>query len=97
VTLNGSVAPGLICALPRGRIHQVLMNLVWNSVEALGPRPGTVGVTGQTEGDGVALEVWDDGPGFPAELLGRRVQAFRTRRAGGTGLGLMDHVEAGGR
>jgi signal transduction histidine kinase len=39
--------------------------------------------------DGIlCIEVCDDGPGFPQELLQHGVRAFATWRESGTGLGL---------
>ncbi|MFC1660362.1 ATP-binding protein, partial [Gemmatimonadota bacterium] len=67
---------------------QVLLNLVWNSVEALASRPGSVCISVRGEESGITLEVTDDGPGFPVDLLDAPVQAFRTSRSQGTGLGL---------
>ncbi len=91
VVLEHSVPEGLVCTLPPDRIRQVLLNLVWNAVEAFETTPGRVRVTVETSvGDGpaVTLEVADDGPGFPPHLLETRIQSFRTARPGGTGLGL---------
>ncbi|MCU0253117.1 MAG: ATP-binding protein [Acidobacteria bacterium] len=73
------------------QLRQVILNLVLNAAEALrsggaitvrgrrGPRAGTL-----------TLEVDDDGPGIPPEILGRVFDPFFTTKAegGGTGLGL---------
>ena len=88
VTLEHRVPDGLVCTLPRDRFRQAILNLVWNAVEAFAGGGGIVTFSAGREGSGVTLEVADDGPGFSSELLEGRVQAFRTRRPGGTGLGL---------
>lgn len=91
VTLEGSVSRGLVCTLPPDRIRQVLLNLVWNAVEALDTAPGKIQVgvtTSEENGPAITLEVADNGPGFPPHILEARVQSFRTARPGGTGLGL---------
>ncbi|MFE5619165.1 sensor histidine kinase [Streptomyces sp. NPDC056524] len=78
------------------RLHQVLVNLLANA--RTHTPPGTV-VTARvrTEGGRALVEIEDDGPGIPPELLPvvferfARGDASRTRRAGGgssTGLGL---------
>ncbi|WP_432752984.1 sensor histidine kinase [Streptomyces sp. JL2001] len=77
------------------RLHQVLVNLLGNA--RTHTPPGTT-VTARVRGDGgrAVLEVEDDGPGIPADLLPSvferfaRGDASRARRAGGgsTGLGL---------
>ncbi|MGW2177974.1 ATP-binding protein [Streptomyces sp. NPDC001732] len=77
------------------RLHQVLVNLLANA-RAHTP-PGTtvtVGVRFATGRPRVTLEVRDDGPGIPPELLPHvferfaRGDASRSRGAGSTGLGL---------
>lgn len=70
------------------RMRQVLLNLVMNGLQAAG-RGGHVRVSAATKpARGVQLEVWDDGPGIPADKLDRIFNPFFTTRAAGTGLGL---------
>jgi signal transduction histidine kinase/CheY-like chemotaxis protein len=77
----------------RGRLAQVVTNLLLNAAQAVGQQ-GARGddVTVRTRIDGsVALLVVDDaGPGVPPELLGRIFEPFFTTKAPelGTGLGL---------
>jgi len=88
VRLEARVPEGLRLDLPPGRIRQTLMNLVGNSLQALGESQGTVTVSAQLRDGLFQLEVRDDGPGFPRELLPSVGQPFRTGRTSGTGLGL---------
>lgn len=88
VRLEAQVDDGIECRLPRDRLRQALLNLVLNSVHALGDREGSVRLEAHREGDRLLLVVTDDGPGFAPELLKARGTAFFTRRPGGTGLGL---------
>ena len=78
----------LMCRLPEGRLRQSLLNLILNSAEALGKRPGSILIKVHREGDRIALTVTDDGPGFAKELLDSGIRPFATGRPGGTGLGL---------
>ncbi|MFF3174280.1 sensor histidine kinase [Streptomyces sp. NPDC057900] len=77
------------------RIQQVLVNLLANA--RTHTPPGTTVTARVRAGDGssrVTLEVCDDGPGIPPELLPHvferfaRGDASRSRHAGSTGLGL---------
>jgi signal transduction histidine kinase len=68
-------------------LHQVLVNLLVNAVEAVAPG-GRVGVRARVAGGQVAIEVHDDGPGVPEALRERVFDPFFTTRAEGTGLGL---------
>ena len=88
VQLDQLVEEGLICVLPPGRIRQALLNLVGNSLQALGESPGRVTVQAKRRDGMLHLEVRDDGPGFPEDVLSVAVQPFRTGRESGTGLGL---------
>ncbi|MEU4267755.1 HAMP domain-containing sensor histidine kinase [Streptomyces sp. NPDC026092] len=78
------------------RLHQVLLNLLGNS-RTHTPPGTTVTARVRAEGGSALVEVEDDGPGIPAELLPSvferfaRGDAARTRRSEGmssTGLGL---------
>jgi signal transduction histidine kinase len=79
-----------------GRLMQVLLNLLANAHEAIAVsghggrielRVASAPGEGE-DGDGVAIEVRDDGPGIPADLLGRIFDPFVTTKADGTGYGL---------
>ncbi|MEZ6184508.1 MAG: ATP-binding protein [Planctomycetota bacterium] len=76
-----------------GQLHQVLMNLVGNALFALREAGGgTLTIRARGEGDAderVVLEVEDDGPGIPEEVLPRIFEPFfSTKGSEGTGLGL---------
>jgi len=77
----------------RGRLDQVLMNLLDNAVK-YSKKGGTVTVRAAQEGDLVRVFVRDTGIGIPQKDLARlferfyRVDEARSRERGGTGLGL---------
>lgn len=79
-----------------GELTQVWTNLLDNALDALGERGGTVTVRVRPDqaadgvGDGVCVEVADDGPGVPPEVLPRIFEPFVTTKdvGEGTGLGL---------
>jgi two-component system, OmpR family, phosphate regulon sensor histidine kinase PhoR len=77
----------------RGRIEQVLINLLDNAVKYSG-QGGKVTVEAVEEGDLVRISVRDSGIGIPEKDLPRlferfyRVDEARSRERGGTGLGL---------
>jgi nitrogen fixation/metabolism regulation signal transduction histidine kinase len=77
----------------RGRLRQLLHNLLTNAVEALeGHAGGAVTVTtrlAQRNGEEVAeIVVEDNGPGFQRELIGQVFDPYVTTKPRGTGLGL---------
>ena len=82
----------------RGRVRQILNNLLTNSMEALeGVRPARIEVVTEfaardgagPEGAGFAvISVSDNGPGFQRELLPRIFDPYVTSKPRGTGLGL---------
>jgi len=90
------VPRGLGVHIPRHRLAQAVFNLVQNAGEAMAAQPaGTIRVTAEaaTSAAGapvVRLEVSDDGPGMPAELVARCFEPyFSTKgRAIATGMGL---------
>jgi signal transduction histidine kinase len=70
------------------RIREVLSNLVANALRYVAAG-GTVRIAGRATADGVLLDVLDDGPGIPAELLPTVFDRFaKTAESRGSGLGL---------
>jgi nitrogen fixation/metabolism regulation signal transduction histidine kinase len=77
----------------RGRVRQILNNLVTNALEALAEvvAPKLEIVTRLEYGGDAAyavVTVCDNGPGFQRELLGRVFDPYVTSKPKGTGLGL---------
>ncbi len=88
VSLVNAVPRSFSCTLPRDRIRQALLNLVMNSVTALGDRRGRVEVTARHDDGRLEIRVSDDGPGFPEAMLATGIRAFASSSPDGTGLGL---------
>lgn len=81
------------------RVHQVLLNLMTNAVEACVPagkdsRPGnknekTVSVSVSKSADQIRVEITDNGCGMPKTLLDKALKERFTTKEKGTGIGLM--------
>lgn len=84
--------PDKVMAIGRpGHIQQVLMNLVQNAVDAMKGMPDpTITVTVGYEGDKAVLNLRDNGPGIPPEIVQTIFDPFFTTKdvGQGTGLGL---------
>ncbi|HXY76644.1 MAG TPA: ATP-binding protein [Steroidobacteraceae bacterium] len=77
----------------RGRVRQILNNLLTNAFEALEGVPSPrLDISTRLESTGdyqyAAMTVCDNGPGFPREILGRIFDPYVTSKPKGTGLGL---------
>jgi len=92
ITLQGYVREaGLEARCDSAKIKQVLINLIRNSIDALGQRGyGQIELHAETRaGGGVSFSVLDDGPGLASNMHGDAAfQPFSTTKAAGTGLGL---------
>jgi signal transduction histidine kinase len=77
-----------IVAYP-GELNQVWTNLIDNAIDAMDGR-GTLTVRTRADGERIAVEVADTGPGVPAEIRTRVFERFFTTKdvGKGTGLGL---------
>ncbi|MDP6178384.1 MAG: HAMP domain-containing sensor histidine kinase, partial [Desulfatiglandales bacterium] len=71
----------------RGKLKQVFLNLVNNSIEAM-EKGGNLNVESKESGDMVEINVADDGCGIPEDDLGKIFSPFFTTKGHGTGLGL---------
>ncbi|HZB88765.1 MAG TPA: ATP-binding protein [Terracidiphilus sp.] len=73
-------------------LNQVWTALIENALDALGsPSTGnqsTLKLTCRMEPDMMLVEIWDTGPGIPAEIQDRIFEPFFTTKAPGAGLGL---------
>ncbi|MEZ4317894.1 MAG: ATP-binding protein [Myxococcota bacterium] len=105
VTLDVSVTPGLPpIEADAGQIHQVLMNLLGNALDAVGPS-GTLTLAADLapipeavryrsphapgpDDALVRLRLRDDGPGFSADALANLFVPFYSGKAQGHGVGL---------
>ena len=77
----------------KNQLNQVVLNLVENARDAIGPRPDgriTVSTRFGDASDRVMLVVEDNGPGIPVDLKDKVFAPYFTTKhsKGGTGLGL---------
>lgn len=88
------ISGGIRCKVDPDRIRQVLLNLFHNAVQHTDADSGIIQVSLHARGDKAELEVKDNGSGIAAEHLPHifdrfyRSDASRTRKYGGSGLGL---------
>jgi signal transduction histidine kinase len=71
-----------------GQLHQVFMNLITNSAQALEGRGGRIRIATKKAQDKVIISVSDDGPGIPPDVLPRIFDPFFTTKDVGQGSGL---------
>jgi signal transduction histidine kinase len=70
-------------------LNQVWTNLLDNAIDALG-QSGTITIATHADGECAVIEISDDGPGVPEDVLPRIFDPFFTTKdvGEGTGLGL---------
>src|SRR6185369_403742 len=72
----------------RGRLIQVVLNLLLNAAQAIEEGGGsTIRVTTSSTSDGVLLRIEDDGPGVPVEIARRIFDPFFTTKSAERGTG----------
>lgn len=84
------IDPALDAYADPEQLYRILLNLMRNAVQALvRSQAGRIRIFGRHAGDGVAIDIADNGEGIPAAIAGMLFQPFAaSSRAGGTGLGL---------
>jgi len=70
------------------QLNQVVMNLVINAAQAMGPERGIITISNGVEGENVWLEVADNGCGIPPETVQKIFDPFFTTKPVGEGTGL---------
>ncbi|MGH6629523.1 MAG: sensor histidine kinase, partial [Burkholderiales bacterium] len=80
--------PAIVCS--PSQINQVFLNLITNAAQAMENAKGTMTLTTRREGEGVAVDMLDNGRGILPEVLPKIFDPFfSTKEIGkGTGLGL---------
>jgi signal transduction histidine kinase len=68
-------------------LNQVWMALLENALDAMNDE-GKITLKVELSGEFVVVEIWDNGPGIPAELQAQIFEPFFTTKAPGSGLGL---------
>jgi len=71
----------------RGQLMQVVTNLLNNAYDAMGGH-GRIEMSVRTAGDRAELEIVDDGPGIPEEVMPHIFEPFFTTKPEGEGTGL---------
>jgi signal transduction histidine kinase len=89
IDLAREISPVLpVVKVDPDQILQVLHNLLRNAFEAVG-RKGRVRVSARRDGDELAVDVEDSGPGIPPEVRPHLFEPYFTTKEAGTGLGLV--------
>ena len=87
ITVN--LPPGLAAKGHAGQLHQVLVNLVENALDAVAGRPSpAVTVSGHPDGANVVVEVADNGAGISEADMTKVFDPFFTTKPVGQGTGL---------
>jgi len=93
ISLTARSADGLVVAVDRQRMRQIMLNLVGNAIKFTNPG-GAVRIVTRADANRVRFEVQDNGLGIPADRLKEIFEPFvqvddaLTRTASGAGLGL---------
>lgn len=69
------------------KIRQVFINLIKNAIEAM--ETGTIMLDVKDANDHVTIDISDNGPGIPDDILSQIGDPFMSSKEGGTGLGLL--------
>ncbi len=72
-------------------LHQVLMNLLSNAIDAVQPNQGLIRVVGRYDAENgqAILQVIDNGAGIPPSMMGHLFELFHSTKGNrGTGIGL---------
>ncbi|WP_440588483.1 sensor histidine kinase [Egicoccus halophilus] len=86
-TTRVDVPDDLRISIDRQALERILRNLLGNAARHTPPGT-TVSIRAHRQGPTVIVEVHDDGPGIPDDLLERMFERFERGSSGGTGLGL---------
>ena len=87
VDLTFDPGTGLVVSGDRDQLSRAVANLIANAAESM-PNGGKVSVTARAVGNGVEIEVADNGSGIAPEMLARVFEPLFTTKRNAAGLGL---------
>lgn len=87
VELNCSATPALVYGQPAA-LTQVLVNIIINAAQAMGPDTGLLRLTVIEQSDWLEIRIEDNGPGISDDVLPHIFTPFFTTKAPGKGTGL---------
>ena len=88
LSVSVDVPPELTVTAEGDSLVQLLSNLLRNAAQAT-PETGAIGISSRREPEGQIIEVWDTGPGIPAEVAQVLFTSRRiSTKKGGYGIGL---------
>lgn len=85
--------PTIEWVFDEAQMQQVFTNLLKNAAEAMERRenknaPARIEILAAREAHALVIDIKDNGPGFPVDLIDKLTEPYVTTRAKGTGLGL---------
>lgn len=86
-TITTDIGEALLVDIDRQRFQQVLINLLQNAADVIGPG-GRIHIDARRENNGTRISVADNGPGISPEDLPRIFDPFFSTKAVGKGTGL---------
>ncbi|OFZ23062.1 MAG: hypothetical protein A2202_08055 [Bdellovibrionales bacterium RIFOXYA1_FULL_36_14] len=87
--MTGLKAPNFKICASRGKLQQVIVNLLNNAKDALESRPhGLIQINTHNYGNNLVIEIIDNGAGIPEDYLPKLFDPFFTTKAPGKGTGL---------
>lgn len=91
--VRAELAPVPAVSGNRSDLQRVVVNLLFNAIEAIGAQPGVITVHAEAEAGQVRLWVEDNGPGIAPEQQERLFQPYYTTKPNGLGLGLFSATQ----
>lgn len=72
----------------RTQVKQVFINLIKNAIEAM-EKPGKIRISVKKNNEFCLIQIADEGPGIPEDLINKVEEPFYTTKKDGTGLGMI--------
>jgi len=88
IKFSYDVSADLYAFLPEREFRQMLLNLLLNSIQAIGPNSGEIRVVATYGNNRLFITISDTGPGFNDDILEHGIRPFVSLKDGGSGLGL---------
>jgi len=74
--------------IDRSKMESVFYNILYNAIQAIGNQKGTITIKISDEVDMIKIDIENDGPNMPDEVLPKIFDPLFTTKQKGTGLGL---------